>query len=161
MPGWLTALTFLTALGCGVIGGVFYAFSTFVMRALLRRPAAGAIAAMQAINVTVINPLFLGPFLATAAAAAALVAVALLRWAHAGSAWLLTGGLLYFAGTFGVTMLFNVPLNNVLEQIPPDAPDAAEQWTHYAARWTTWNHVRTAAAIAAMAAFILALLAAP
>ena len=159
--GIFFAAALLAAIGSGLIAGVFYAFSTFVMRALAQRPPNEGMAAMQAINVAVINPLFLGPFLATAAAAAALVAVALLRWAHAGSAWLLTGGLLYFAGTFGVTMLFNVPLNNVLEQIPPDAPDAAEQWTHYAARWTTWNHVRTAAAIAAMAAFILALLAAP
>jgi uncharacterized membrane protein len=157
MPGWLTALTFLTALGCGVIGGVFYAFSTFVMRALLRRPAAEAVAAMQAINVAVINPLFLGPFLGTAAASAALMILALLRWPHPGSAWLVAGGVLYFVGTFLVTILFNVPLNNALEKRSADAPDAADHWAHYAARWTRWNHVRSAAAIAATAAFMLAL----
>jgi uncharacterized membrane protein len=157
MPRWLTVLTFLSALSCGVIGGVFYAFSTFVMRALLRRPAAEALAAMQAINVAVINPLFLAVFLGTAAACAAIVVAAALRWATPGAAWLLAGGLLYFAGTFGVTILFNVPLNNALEKLASDVPDTAEQWTRYATRWTTWNHVRTAAAIAASAAFILAL----
>jgi len=157
MPRWLFALTLLTALGAGVIGGVFYAFSTFVMRALRRRPAAEAVAAMQAINVAVITPAFLGLFLGGAAASAAIVVRALLRWHTPGSAWLLAGGLLYFAGTFGVTMLFNVPLNNALENISPDAPDAPEQWARYAARWTLWNHVRTAAAIAATAALMLAL----
>jgi uncharacterized membrane protein len=157
MPGWLAALTILTALGSGIIGGVFYAFSTFVMRALRRRPAAEAVAAMQAINVAVINPLFLGPFLATAAASAALVILALLRWPHPGSACLVAGGVLYFAGTFLVTMLVNVPLNNALDELSPDAVDTAEQWTRYAARWTLWNHVRTAAALSATAAFIVAI----
>ena len=153
----LVALAFVAALGSGVIGGVFYAFSTFVMTALRRRPAAEGLAAMQAINVAVINPLFLGLFLGTAAVSAVIVAVALLRWSRPGSACLLAGGLLYFAGTFLVTMLFNVPLNNALAKLDPADPDAEALWTRYADRWTAWNHVRTAAAIAATAAFILAL----
>src|SRR5688500_9730511 len=69
----IAALAFAAALGSGVIGGVFYAFSTFVMRALRRRPAGEAVAAMQAINVAVINPLFLGVFLGTAAACAVII----------------------------------------------------------------------------------------
>ena len=157
MPRWLTALTFLTAVGCGVIGGVFYAFSTFVMRALLRRPAAEAVAAMQAINVAVINPLFLAPFLGTTGGAAVTIVAAVLSWRDPGSGWLLAGGLLYVAGTFLVTIAFNVPLNNALERLAPAAPDAPAQWARYATRWTLWNHVRTAAAIAACGAFIRAL----
>ena len=38
-------------LGCGLVAGIFFAFSTFVMRALGRRPAGEGIAAMQAINI--------------------------------------------------------------------------------------------------------------
>jgi uncharacterized membrane protein len=157
MPRWLFALTFLTALGAGVIGGVFYAFSTFVMRALRRRPAAEPVAAMQAINVTVITPAFLGLFLGGAAAAAALVVRALLRWHALDSAWLLTGGLLYLAGTFGVTMLFNVPLNNAIAAVEPASAEGATVWSSYLTNWTLWNTVRTVASALALIAFILGL----
>jgi len=34
----LFALTLFAALGCGLVGGVFFAFSTFVMKALSRLP---------------------------------------------------------------------------------------------------------------------------
>ena len=48
MPdGLLFALTLAALLGAALVAGVFYAFSTFVMGALDRRPAAEAIAAMQ------------------------------------------------------------------------------------------------------------------
>jgi uncharacterized membrane protein len=39
------------ALSSGLVAGTFFAFSTFVMRALDRLPSAQAIAAMQAVNV--------------------------------------------------------------------------------------------------------------
>jgi uncharacterized membrane protein len=34
----LSGLILLSALGCGVVGGVFFAFSSFVMAALARLP---------------------------------------------------------------------------------------------------------------------------
>ena len=150
-------LTLVAALGSGVIGGVFFGFSTFVMRALARNPAAQGIAAMQSINVVVLNGWFLGVFLGTAAACAAAILVALLRWQAPGSGYLLVGGLLYLVGTLLVTMVCNVPRNDVLAAAVPTAPDAAGVWAGYVASWTFWNHVRTAAAIAAAAAFTLAL----
>jgi uncharacterized membrane protein len=59
----LFALTLFAALGCGLIAGVFFAFSAFVMKALGRLPPAEGIAAMQSINIAVINPVFLTAFL--------------------------------------------------------------------------------------------------
>jgi uncharacterized membrane protein len=53
----LFALTLVAALGCGLMAGVFFAFSAFVMKALARLPLAQGIAAMQSINVAVINPI--------------------------------------------------------------------------------------------------------
>ena len=53
-------------LGAALIGGVFFAFSSFVMKALSRVPSAESIAAIQPINVVVINPSFLGSFIGTA-----------------------------------------------------------------------------------------------
>ena len=59
MDGALFALTLGTALGCGTIAGVFFAFSAFVMKALHRLPAVQGIAAMQSINVVAITPAFM------------------------------------------------------------------------------------------------------
>ena len=151
------ALTLAAALGCGLVAGVFFAFSTFVMKALVRRPAAEGIAAMQAINVVVLNPWFLGVFVGTAALSVAAVAFSLLQWQDRRAALWLAGGVLYAFGTFGVTVRFNVPRNDALAGVAPDAPDAAGRWADYVSGWTAWNHARTAAALAAAAAFSLAL----
>jgi uncharacterized membrane protein len=72
------ALTLLSALGCGLMAGVFFAFSAFVMNALARLPPPQGIAAMQSINVAVINPWFFVAFFGTAAACVVLVVVTLL-----------------------------------------------------------------------------------
>jgi len=157
MDHWLFGLTLVTAIGSGLMAGVFFAFSTFVMRALARLPAHEGIAAMQSINVAVINLVFLGGFLGTAVACAAEIVCAGVCWQRSGAAYLLAGAALYLAGTFFVTMRFNVPLNNSLAAISPSGPDAAEHWASYVRRWTAWNHVRTIAAAAASAAFTIAL----
>jgi uncharacterized membrane protein len=153
----LAAAAFLAALGCGLIGGVFFAFSTFVMKALARRPAAEAIAAMQAINVAVINPMFLGVFLGTAVVCVVAAVGAIGRWSEPGAGFLLTGATLYVVGTFGVTIGFNVPLNNALAAVAPTDADAGGEWDDYRRRWSAWNHVRTAAAVAGAGCFMLAL----
>jgi hypothetical protein len=76
----LFVLTLLAALGSGIIAGVFYAFSTFVMKALARLPAEQGAAAMQSINVAVINPMFLGAFLGTALICIGTAIGAFMRW---------------------------------------------------------------------------------
>jgi uncharacterized membrane protein len=73
MDGFLFALTLFAALGCGVIAGVFFAFSAFVMGALARLPARQGIAAMQAINVAAITPAFMVALFGTALACGALI----------------------------------------------------------------------------------------
>jgi uncharacterized membrane protein len=153
----LFGLALVAALGCGLIAGVFFAFSTFVMTALARRPSAEGIAAMQSINVVVLNPMFLGAFLGTAAVCGAAVVAGLLRWQDPGAPYWLAAGVLYLVGTFLVTIAFNVPRNNALAAVSPTAPEAADVWTRYVRGWTAWNHVRTAAALAAAAAFSIAL----
>jgi uncharacterized membrane protein len=47
MDGAMQALAMAAAVGSGLIGGVFFAFSAFVMAALARLPASGGIAAMS------------------------------------------------------------------------------------------------------------------
>lgn len=154
--GLLDLATLLAALGCGLIAGTFFAFSTFVMKALANLPPPQGVAAMQSINVVVINRWFLTAFFGPAGACVAVMIASLLRWHSPGSLYLLTGGMLYLAGTVLVTMLFNVPRNNALANVAPHTSDAATLWVSYLSTWTAWNHVRTIAALAASALFIIA-----
>jgi uncharacterized membrane protein len=158
MISLLLVLTVLAALGSGLVAGVFFAFSAFVMAALGRLPPDQGIAAMQSINITVINPWFFAAFFGTGAVCALLVIVSFIRWGEPGTIWSLAGSLLYLFGVILVTLLFNVPLNDALEAVEPGSAEGAGLWTRYLAAWTAWNHVRTAAPLAAAAAFILALM---
>lgn len=153
----VTALIALAALGAGLIAGVFFAFSSFVMGALARLPAAHGVAAMNSINVVVINRSFLGVFFGTAALCLALAAAALAGLTGARAPWLLTGAATYLVGSIGVTMVCNVPRNVALAKLDPAKDEASSSWTRYVAAWTTWNHVRTVASLAAAALFVLAL----
>lgn len=154
----LFALTLFSALGCGLVAGIFFAFSNFVMKALARITSAQGIAAMQSINITVINPWFMVAFLGTAAACALVVVSSLFRWSEAGSAYSLSGGLAYLIGTFLVTIVFNVPRNNALASVDPASADGDRLWASYVPSWTAWNHARTAAALAAEVLLTIALL---
>ena len=155
--GWLHVLTLVSALGCGLMAGFFFAFSVSVMKALGGLPPAQGIAAMQSINVVVINPVFMIAFFGTAVACVAVAISALRSWDGAGAAYLLAGGLLYLAGSFLVTIVFNVPRNDALAAVNPASETGAALWASYLTAWTAWNHVRTAAALAAAAALSIAL----
>lgn len=153
------AVTFATALACGLVAGVFFAFSTFVMKALERQPGTHGLRAMQEINRTVLNPLFMIALNGAAAACLALAAIAVVRWGRSGSPWLLAGSVSYLVGTFGLTVAYHVPLNDRLDRIAPDAADALARWSAFVHDWTAWNHVRTVTALLAAALLTAALLA--
>jgi uncharacterized membrane protein len=141
---------FLASIGAGIVGGVFFAFSTFVMKALAQLPASQGVAAMQRINVVVLNPLFLGVFLGTALLSVACLVMAFLPWRAPGSPLAIAAALLYLAGSFGVTLVCNVPRNELLARLA-QSPEALAYWPSYVREWTWWNHVRTVASIAAAA----------
>jgi len=141
----LALLSLMTCVGAGLIAGVFFAFSAFVMKALAALPAAQGVAAMQNINVVVLNPLFLGVFMGTALLGAMCGAAAWLSWETMRSALLLAAGSSYVLGCFGVTIAFNVPRNERLARFAADAPEASAYWPAYVREWTFWNHVRALA----------------
>lgn len=157
MSNFLFIASVITALGCGLIAGAFFAFSTFVMKALGKLPPNEGLAAMQSINIVVINPIFLGVFVGTAILCIVVGIMSVVKFADAGSGWLLAGCVLYFVGTFLVTMLLNVPLNNALAAVDPTSAEGAAFWTTFLTDWTFWNHVRTLAALFALASFIIGL----
>jgi uncharacterized membrane protein len=156
MMNTFSILKVVAILGCGLIAGVFFAFSTFVINALAQRPAAEGIAAMQSINIAVINPWFMGVFLGTGLICGVFILAVLLKWQSLGISYLLSASLLYLMGTIGVTIGFNVPLNEALALVEPDSSEGATLWAKYLTNWTFWNHVRTIAALAAAALFTIA-----
>ena len=152
-----TGLLWFSALGCGVMAGVYFAFSTFIMTSLGRLDQTAGIAAMNAINVDIVRSLFMPLFLGTTVAGAALVAMGALRFSEPGSASMIAGGGLYVIGMFVVTVVFNVPLNDALAAVKPSTPEAGAVWASYLKDWVFWNHVRTIASGVASALFITAL----
>ena len=146
-------LMLVAALGCGLVAGVFFAFSTFVMPALARLQPPQGIAAMQSMNITAINPLFMIALFGTAFACLFLAVSVLFQWHQPSAFYLLAGSLLYLIGAIAVTIAFNVPLNDALASVKPDSPEAATLWARYLTDWTFWNHVRTIAALAAAVLF--------
>jgi uncharacterized membrane protein len=153
-------LTLAAALGCGLMAGALFAFSAFVMRALARLPAPQGVAAMQSINVQAVTVWFMTAFFGTALACLGLMVSTLRATDRPGAGYAIAGCALYLAGTFLVTVFFNVPRNNALAGVDPASADAARLWASYLRSWTAWNHVRTAAAFGAAASLILALSAA-
>jgi uncharacterized membrane protein len=148
-----SALTLGTALGCGLVGGVFFGFSSFVMRGLDRLPPGQAIAAMQSINVTVLRSAFIALLLLTALACLPMMALAIWHRDERPAILVLVGGALYLFGVVALTSGYHVPLNDALAKVDPSGADAATAWHHYVVHWTRLNHLRTAAALAAAAAF--------
>ncbi|MGB3642620.1 MAG: anthrone oxygenase family protein [Rivularia sp. (in: cyanobacteria)] len=150
-------LMLVTAIGSALTGGIFYAFSTFIMKALSQQPVAGGIATMQSINITVINPLFMVAFLGTGISCILITILLLLQWHQPGAIYWLAGTLFYLIGTIGVTIAFNIPLNDALAALAPKSAEAATLWKIYLTDWTFWNHIRTVAAILAAALLTISL----
>jgi uncharacterized membrane protein len=157
MATLLDVLTLIAALGAGLVAGIFFAFSSFVMGALGRLPAQGGIVAMQSINVVVLNPVFFAAFFGTAIVSLILAIAVFLDWSTPDGYYLVGGAFLYIVGCLLVTMVCNVPLNNRLATVDPASANGKSVWTHYLSAWTAWNTVRTIASLAASALFILAL----
>jgi uncharacterized membrane protein len=151
---WMTAAA---AVGSGAMGGVFFAFSSFVMPALHRLAPSGAIEAMNSINVMAPRAPFMAPLFGTAALCCALVVVSYRSWGSASATWLAAGCALYLLGPILLTMAVHVPLNDTLAAAHPHADDAAQKWSDYYDSWVPLNHLRALGGIGAAAAFTAAL----
>lgn len=151
------AVRLSAAISCGLMAGLFFAFSVAVMRALGRLPAAHGMAAMQSINVAILNPVFLSVFLGTALLCLVVLATSVSRWHEAGAFLFVAGAALYLVGAFVATVVVNVPMNNALASTAATDPQAAGRWAAYLTNWTAWNHVRTVTSLAAAIMLTLAL----
>lgn len=153
----ITVLLWTAALSSGLIAGVYFAFSGFIMQAFRKIETTQSIAAMNAINEAILRSLFMPLFFGSSLISALLVIVAFVNWGEAGSELTLVAGAVYFVGMFVCTVLFNVPLNNTLARTDANSVDANHVWTHYLKTWTKWNHLRTVSSLVTCVLCILVL----
>lgn len=141
-------LTGAAAVGSGVLGGIYLAFSVAVMPALDRRTPAEATAVMQAVNRVILNPVFGTLFTGTALLCLVTAGSPLLT-GGAGSGWRTAGGLAGLAA-FVPTVAVNIPLNTLLDR------DGVAAWAGFARRWTPSNHLRAGISVLAAALLLVA-----
>ena len=126
----------VATVGAGLVAGLCYTFASFLMSALDRLGAPDAIRAMQAINARILR------------------SGAMLVWF--GTAIAVTAAALYVLGAIVVTGRGNVPLNEQLDRVDPDGPDAEQAWRRYRRLWGRWNTLRTAVCVLATGGFAAA-----
>ncbi|MCS3799435.1 DUF1772 domain-containing protein [Niastella sp. OAS944] len=138
----------ITALTTALIAGLFYSYSCSVNPGLGKLPDAGYLAAMQSINREILNPLFFMSFIGT------LILLPVSAWvqysnpAHTRFYLLLAATVIYALGTFGVTIMGNVPLNNALDgfQLQSASPETLQQYRQsFEKPWNRLHSIRTMA----------------
>jgi len=154
-------LLILTGTTTALMAGLFFAWSYSVTIGIARLPDSGYIASFQAMNRAIQNVVFLSCFMGT------LLLLPLVTYMHytpqpSGRFWLLlAASVLYGFGVFGVTMGFNVPMNEALDKFPlatATADQIAAQRAWFESRWNNLNMIRTVANTLAIACFIIACL---
>ncbi|HET6665696.1 MAG TPA: anthrone oxygenase family protein [Intrasporangium sp.] len=140
----LRTAAFASAAASGVMGGVLFGFSSFVMPALRRLPASQAVAAMQAVNRTAPRALGL-PLVVSGPGTAAVAAWALTRTDVAGTArTLLVTGAVTAVAAFAITAAYHVPRNDRLDTVDAMSEAAGLAWESFVPGWVSMNHARTA-----------------
>lgn len=152
----VTGLSFIAAFGAALVGGVFFGFSNFIMAGLGRLSPEQGVTAMNAINVTVINPAFMTALFGTGLLCLVAGALSLGSLDTLDGKLILAAALVYILGCDVVTMIFNVPLNNALTASTAGTHETATLWARYLNEWTMWNSVRTAACFASAILFVAA-----
>jgi len=146
-----------SALGAGLVAGALFGFSTLVMPGLAALPPSRGVAAFQAIDAKVNRTMFLPVFVGTGVLSALALVLGIAGRSRADGLFLILGALLYLVGVLGLTRAVHLPRNRALAAVDADGQEALDLWTREFPTWVRGNHVRTVAALAASAAFLLAL----
>lgn len=145
----------IAVIGCGLVAGVFLTFSDFVMKSFAALPPVQGTEVMQVINRKVYGSVFLVLLLAMTGLCLLLGIVAFFNLSAPASKWVIAGSALYTVTVFACTIIFNVPMNNRLDNMNSTSPETAVYWSTYMSTWTGWNHVRTIGSTGAMTCFLI------
>ncbi len=142
-----------------LMAGFFYAWSCSVMLGFARLSDREFVAAMQATNRAIQNPIFFAAFFG---APVFLVISTVLHYNQSPRLWLLfTATVIYITGNFGVTIFGNVPLNNTLDRFnlgTASIEEIALQRANFERRWNNLNTIRTVSSVVALVFVLIACL---
>ena len=155
-PQWMLLASEISVIVYALVAGVFLTFSDFVMRSLAATKPAGGIEAMQQINRKVFRTVFMVLLIGMAIVSPLMGAVAWWKMSGPAATWIIAAAVTYVVGTFGVTVAFNVPMNERLDRMAHDSAVAAAYWHRYVPAWSFWNTVRTIASAAAAVFMLMA-----
>ena len=150
----ISIITSIAAISVGLMAGVYFAFSTFIMQSLDRLGAVRATDAMNSINQFILRSWFMGLFFGSTLLCVLITVIAMFD-SELDGRWLLFGsGVIYVFGMFCCTACFNVPLNNRLAESA--AKDDLEEgvWPYYFQRWTAWNHLRSISSLCSLILYL-------
>jgi uncharacterized membrane protein len=154
-------LLVITTTITGLTAGLFYSWSVSVTPGIGRLGDREYLAAFQAMNRAIINPVFMLCFLGTAVM---LPISTFVNYSQPLSQtfWLLLGATVcYLFGVIAVTFVGNIPMNNALDRLNI-VSSTTEQLATFRAqfenKWNTLNHIRSFANTAALVLAILACL---
>jgi uncharacterized membrane protein len=151
----------LTATVTALIAGLFFAWSCSVTIGLARIPDTMYIAAMQAMNRAILNPVFLICFVGNVLLLPLSAYMFYSTPVSARFVLLVAAAIVYLAGVFAVTIFGNVPLNESLDAFPLATASSAEiaaQRLAFEKPWNTLNMIRTVASILSVVLVIVACL---
>ena len=157
-----TALFFLmpfAILAFALLGGVFLAFSDFIMRSLAQTSGHGGVEAMQVINREVFRWVFMVLLIGMTPVSLFLAGYGGFGLSGPAGTMIMLAGLVYLIGCFSVTVCFNVPMNEALAAMEATSAPTKDYWLQtYVPRWTFWNTVRTVACVVSAALLLFGVL---
>ena len=155
LQDWPIYLSLFLAVWSAVIGGVFSAFSEFIMSALMRTNPEGGIEAMQQINHTVIKTQFVVGILAIAGVSIAFAVYGNSTFSGGARRAVILAPMIYIPSVFLMTICGNVPMNNKLKSFAYTSSEAKSYWPVYGRVWTRLNHVRTLGSVATSVIYLV------
>lgn len=159
MSIWFFLLTQFSIIAYAFVGGVFLAFSDFIMRSLAHTAGTGGVEAMQVINREVFRWVFMALFLGMAPLSVLIASYGGFVMGGQPGTLMMLAGLIYVIGCFGVTVCFNVPMNEALAGMDAHVDTTRDYWVRtYLPRWTFWNSARTIACALSAGLLLMALL---
>lgn len=153
---WTLYFCLFLALWSALVGGVFKAFSEFIMAGLLRAEPAAGIESMQWINRTVLRTEFVAALMSIAVFSVLFAIYALFVFEGPGQVAILIAAFIYMPCVFLMTMFGNVPMNNRLAKLDHRSSEAADYWVIYVKQWTRLNHIRTLGSIVTAGLYLIA-----
>jgi len=126
----------------GLMAGVYFTFSVFVMRSLATLNPLNGARAMIAINEVIVKTLFLPLFFCSTVLSIVLMTRVFLAEPSNDATVIYIATGIYIVGMFFVTMFGNVPMNNQLRDSAANNQQLTAYWQYYLTAWTRLNHIR-------------------